>query len=221
MPLHLIPVPIHLVLIAIYLVARNRNDLKKTAIIQPVATFVAMLIAALSFFSPHADTSYTIWILVGMGLCFLADIFNIDMTNDKILYAAIGAFVIAYLEYAITFTRFNGFQRQDLLVAVIFILIYIFLMRLYWKGLGNFKIPILIYGLVMPFMVTRAISTLFGSSFSLLSAILVTVGCTMLFLGDIEYGMHRFRQPLKFFFGPICYAGGQLLIALSCAYFLL
>ena len=221
MYLHLIPVPIHLVLIAVYLVARNRNDLKKTAIIQPVATFVAMVIAALSFFSPQADHSYTIWILVGMGLCFLADIFNIDMTNDKILYAAIGAFVIAYLEYAITFTRFSGFQRQDLLVAGVFILIYIFLMRLYWKGLGNFKVPILIYGLVMPFMVTRAISTLFGSTFSLLSAILVTVGCTMLFLGDIEYGMHRFRQPLKFFFGPICYAGGQLLIALSCAYFLL
>lgn len=221
MYLHLIPVPIHLVLIAIYLIARNRNDLKKTAIIQPVATFVAMLIAALSFFSPHADTSYTIWILVGMGLCFLADIFNIDMTNDKILYAAIGVFVIAYLEYAITFTRFSGFQRQDLLVAGVFILIYVFLMRLYWKGLGNFKVPILIYGLVMPFMVTRAISTLFGSTFSLLSAILVTVGCTMLFLGDIEYGMHRFRKPLKFFFGPICYAGGQLLIALSCAYFLL
>jgi uncharacterized membrane protein YhhN len=218
---HLIPVPIHLVLIAIYLVARNRNDLKKTAIIQPVATFVAMVIAALSFFSPQADTSYTIWILIGMGLCFLADIFNIDMTNDKILYAAIGVFVIAYLEYAVTFTRFSGFQRQDLIVAGIFILIYIFLMRLYWQGLGNFKIPILIYGLVMPFMVTRAISTLFGSSFSLVSALLVTVGCSMLFLGDIEYGMHRFRKPLKFFFGPICYAGGQLLIALSCAYFLL
>jgi uncharacterized membrane protein YhhN len=221
MYLHLIPVPIYLVLIAVYLVARNRNDLKKTAIIQPVATFVAMVIAALTFFSPQADHSYTIWILVGMGLCFLADIFNIDMTNDKILYAAIGVFVIAYLEYAVTFTRFSGFQSQDWIVGGIFLLIYIFLMRLYWKGLGNFKIPILIYGLVMPFMVTRAISTLFGSSFSLLSAILVTVGCTMLFLGDVEYGMHRFRKPLKFFFGPICYAGGQLLIALSCAYFML
>ena len=221
MYLHLIPVPIHLVLIAVYLVARNRNDLKKTAIIQPVATFVAMVIATLSFFSPQADHSYTIWILVGMGLCFLADIFNIDMTNDKILYAAIGVFVIAYLEYAVTFTRFSGFQSQDWIVGGIFLLIYIFLMRLYWKGLGNFKIPILIYGMVMPFMVTRAISTLFGSSFSLLSAILVTVGCTMLFLGDVEYGLHRFRRPLKFFFGPICYAGGQLLIALSCAYFLL
>ena len=217
----LIPVPIYIALIVLYMVARNRNDLKKTTIIQPTLTFLALVIAGLSFLSPQGNHSYTTWILVGLGLCFLADIFNIDMTNDKILYAAIAVFVIAYLEYAVTFTRFNGWHWQDIIVAVVFILIYIFLMRLYWKGLGNFKIPILIYGLVMPFMVTRAISTLFGTAFSTVSAILVTVGCTMLFLGDIEYGVHRFRKPLKFFFGPICYAGGQLLIALSCSYFLL
>jgi uncharacterized membrane protein YhhN len=217
----LIPVPIYVALIVLYMIARNRNDLKKTTIIQPTLTFLALIIAGLSFLSPQSDHTYTIWILVGLGLCFLADIFNIDMTNDKILYAAIAVFVIAYLEYAITFTRFNGWHWQDILVAVIFVLIYIFLMRLYWKGLGNFKIPIMIYGLVMPFMVTRAISTLFGTAFSTISAILVTVGCTMLFLGDVEYGVHRFRKPLKFFLGPICYAGGQLLIALSCSYFLL
>jgi uncharacterized membrane protein YhhN len=217
----LIPVPVYLALIILYMFARNRNDLKKTSFIQPTATFLALVIAALSFFSPAADQGYTIWILVGLGLCFLADIFNIDMTNDKILYAAIGVFVIAYLEYAVTFTRFNGFHWQDFIVAGIFLLIYLFLMSLYWKGLGNFKIPVLIYGLVMPFMVTRAISTLFGSNFSIVSAVLVTVGCVMLFLGDVEYGVHRFRKPLKFFFGPICYAGGQLLIALSCSYFLL
>ena len=217
----LIPVPIYIVLVAVYLIARNRNDLKKTAFIQPVLTALALVTAGLSFISPAADRGYTTWILVGMGLCFLADIFNIDMTNNKILYAAIGAFIIAYLEYAITFTRFNGWQWQDWIVAGVFLLVYIVLMRLYWKGLGNFRIPVMIYGLVMPFMVTRAISTLFGSGFSLISAILVTVGCAMLFLGDIEYGMHRFHKPLKFFFGPICYAGGQLLVALSCSYFLL
>jgi uncharacterized membrane protein YhhN len=217
----LIPVPIYLVLIALYMIARNRDDLKKTTLIQPTLTFLALIIAGLSLLSPQADRSYTAWILVGLGLCFLADIFNIDMTNDKILYAAIAVFVVAYLEYAITFTHFNGFHWQDLIVAAVFISIYILLMRLYWKGLGNFRIPILIYGLVMPFMVTRAISTLFGTRFSTVSALLVTIGCTMLFLGDVEYGMHRFRKPLQFFFGPICYAGGQLLIALSCSYFLL
>jgi len=217
---HLIPVPFHLVLIGLYLVARNHNDLKKTAIIQPVATFVALSIAGLSYFSSNSNWEYTLWILIGMVLCFLADIFNIDMTNDKILYAAIGVFLIAYMEYATTFTHFNGFHWQDWIVGGVFLLIYIFLMRLYWKGLGNFKIPILVYGLVMPFMVTRAISTLFGSSFSLVSAILVSLGSMMLFIGDAEYGVHRFYKPIKFSIGPICYAGGQLLIALSCSYFL-
>jgi uncharacterized membrane protein YhhN len=217
----LIPVPIYLFLIGLYMVARNREDLKKTAIIQPALTFLAMIVAGLSFLSPAADRGYTAWLLVGLGLCFLADIFNIDMTNDRILYAAIGVFVVAYLEYAVTFTRFNGFHFQDWIVGAAFLLIYIFLMALYWKGLGNFKIPVMIYGLVMPFMVTRAISTLFGDTFSLLSAALVSIGSSLLFLGDVEYGLHRFRKPRRFFIGPICYAGGQLLIALSCAYFLL
>mgnify|MGYP001139556831 CR=1 FL=1 len=49
----------------------------------------------------------------------------------------------------------------------------------------------------------------------------VFFGSSLLFLGDIEYGLHRFRKPAKFTIGPVCYAGGQLLIALSCAYFLL
>ncbi len=218
--LHLLPLPASVLLISAYMVARNRNDLKRTAIIQPLTTLAALAIVALSLTSPHANPQYNLWIGIGMALCFLADIFNIDMTNDKILYAAIGVFVVAYLEYAVTFTRFNGFQPQDLWVGMVFLLVYVSLMRLYWKQLGNFKIPVLIYGLVMPFMVTRAISTLFGDSFSTLSAALVTAGSLMLFAGDVEYGIHRFYKPIKFSIGPILYAGGQVLIALSCAYFL-
>lgn len=218
---HLLPLPVSLALISTYMVARNRNDLKKTAIIQPLTTLVSIVIAALSLLSPAGNADYTAWILVGLGLCLLADVFNIDMTNDKILYAAIGVFVIAYLEYAITYTRFNGFQSEDIWIGILFILVYIFLMRLYWKKLGNFKIPVLVYGLVMPFMVTRAISTLFGDTFSTISAVLVSIGSFMLFLGDVEYGIHRFYTPIKFSIGPILYAGGQLLIALSCSYFLL
>ncbi len=217
----LIPVPIYIVLIVLYMIARNRNDLKRTRVIQPTLTFLALVIAGLSFLSPEGSQNYTTWILVGLGLCFVADIFNIDMTRDIILYAAIGVFIIAYLEYAITYTRFNGFQREDIIIGMIFFFIYVFLMRLYWKGLGNFKAAVLVYGLVMPFMVTRAISTLFGTGFSAVSAILVTIGSTMLFLGDVEYGIHRFRKPIKFSLGPICYAGGQMLIALSCSYFLI
>ena len=219
--LPLIPVPISIVLIVLYLIARNKKDLKHTAILQPTGTFVSLVIAALSFLSPRVNTGYTIAILIGMGLCFAADIFNIDMNNPKIFLAGIIAFLFAYLEYAITYTIFNqGFQKPDWIIGIGFFAFYLFLMRLYWKNLGDWRIPVMVYGLIMPFMVTRAISTLFGSTFSLTSALLVTIGSGMLFAGDVEYGVHRFVKPGKFTIGPVCYAGGQLLIALSCTYFL-
>lgn len=222
MNLHLIPVPVSIILIVIYLIARNREDLKRTAIVQPLTTFLSIVIAGLSLFNPDTNSSYTIWILVGLALCFAADIFNIDMNNDKIFIAGILCFIVAYLEYAIVFTVFNqGFHRQDILVGILFVFIYILLMLLYWKNMGKYKLPIMIYGLVLPFMVTRAISTVTSGVFPLTAAILVMAGSMMVFLGDVEYGMQRFYKPGKFTVGPICYAGGQLLIALSCAYFIL
>jgi uncharacterized membrane protein YhhN len=214
-------VPVNVVIIIFYLIARNQQNLKLTSIIQPLTTLLSIGIAAVSFLDPNVNHSYTFWILVGLGLSFLADIFNIDMNNDKIFFAGIAVFILAYLEYAITYTRFNnGFHQQDILIGIIFILIYILLMCLYWKRLGKYKLPVMIYGLFMPFMVTRAISTLSGGIFPLTSSILVTSGSLMLFIGDVEYGIQRFYKSGKFTIGPICYAGGQLLIALSCAYFI-
>ena len=49
----LIPVPICITLIVLYMLARNRNDLKRTAVIQPVLTFLALVNALLSFLSPR------------------------------------------------------------------------------------------------------------------------------------------------------------------------
>lgn len=221
MYLYLIPVPINLLLIGFYLVARNRGDLKRTAIIQPLTTFLSLAVAALSLLNPHTNQAYTIWILIGMGLCFIADIFNIDMNNDRIFLAGILFFTVAYIEYAIVFTVFNhGFHPVDIFTGILFLAIYLLLMTLYWEKLGKYRLPVIVYGLIMPFMVTRAISTLFGGAFPLTAAVLAAAGSLLLFLGDVEYGLQRFYKPGKFTVGPICYAGGQLLVALSCAFFI-
>ncbi|HOG45098.1 MAG TPA: lysoplasmalogenase family protein [Anaerolineae bacterium] len=219
MAYHLLPVPLSIAGIAWYLIARNRNDLKRVAVIQPLLTLLSIAVAALSLLGPRANPAYTGWILAGLILAFAADIFNIDMTSDKTVMAALVIFVLAYLTYGIGLTVFSGFQRQDLVSGLLLFLVYLALVRYLWPGLGSFRIPILIYGLIMPLMVNRAISTFFGSTFSTTQAILLTAGTSMLYLGDIEYGIHRFRRPIKYSVGPILYAGGQLLVALSCAYF--
>ena len=122
---HLIPVPISIALIVYYFIIKNRNDLKVNAVLQPVTTFLAIIVAALSYLSPNADPAYTTWILVCMGLSLVADIFNIDMANDKILMAAIGVFTFAYALYGVVFTIFNGFHRQDIFTGVIFLAAYL------------------------------------------------------------------------------------------------
>jgi uncharacterized membrane protein YhhN len=214
-----IPAYLSIMLMMFYLIVRNRANLKRAAVIQPILTVLIIVVAAMGFLSPVGEWEYTIWIVVGLSICLIGDILNINIAKERFWFAIITIFMVAYLVYAIAFTRFNGFQPEDWAVGVVFLVIYGLLMRLYWKGLGKFKIPILIYGLVLPFMVTRAISTLFGNRLSLTSAIMLSLGAILLYLGDIEYSVNRFYQPVKYFYGPICYAGGQLLIALSCSYF--
>jgi hypothetical protein len=67
MYVNLIPVPISLIMIVFYMIARNRNDLKRTAFIQPAAILVTLIITSLSFFSPYSNHEYTIWILAGIS----------------------------------------------------------------------------------------------------------------------------------------------------------
>jgi uncharacterized membrane protein YhhN len=180
-----------------------------------------MSVAGLSLLVPQTNHSYTIWILIGLALCFTADIFNIDMNNDKIFIAGIIFFLFVYSEYAVVFTVFNnGFHSSDILIGILFFVLYVLLISLYWKKLGKYKLPVMVYGLFLPFMVTRAISTLSGGVFPLLAASLVTAGSILIFWGDVEYSIQRFFKPGKFTIGPICYACGQLLVGLSCAYFI-
>jgi len=47
------------------------------------------------------------------------------------------------------------------------------------------------------------------------SPVLLSLGTLVLFLGDMEFGVYRFRKPITMYFGPYFYLGGQLLIAVS------
>jgi len=79
----------------------------------------------------------------------------------------------------------------------------------------SMRIPSLIYALVLPLTFSRAVSTFFGTRFEVPQSILLSLGTLSLFVGDVEFAIHTFKRRLSLMFGPILYAGGQLLIALS------
>jgi hypothetical protein len=61
----------------------------------------------------------------------------------------------------------------------------------------------------------RALSRFFGSELSTLRAIYLSLGTLSLYVGDVEFAVHTRKRRLKRMYGPILYAGGQMLIAVS------
>jgi hypothetical protein len=68
---------------------------------------------------------------------------------------------------------------------------------------------------VLPFTFWRASSCFFGSELSTLQAMCLSLGALSLYVGDIEFAIHTYKKRLQVMYGPILYAGGQLLIAVS------
>ena len=224
---HLIPIPLALIGIAVYFWARKENNLKVVAVVQPLITVVIMAIAALGLLTPTANLGYTILILASLLFALIGDINNVDMTDEKTVMIGLVLFVVAYTIYPVAFTIYGGFiVPHDLVVMGISIVLYVLVISYCWKGLEGTRVPGMIYGLVLFFLLSRAISSCFSDGFSPLQAILLTAGAGMMFLGDIQFALETFRKPpppkfvidLKVI-GPILYAGGQLLIGLSTAYF--
>jgi uncharacterized membrane protein YhhN len=217
---YLAPIPLIIVGTWVTWRARNREDYRTVAVFQPVTTALTVAVAALALVTPSAQAGFTAWILAGLGLSLAGDLFNIEMSRDEILYPALLVFLVAYLVYPIGIAVYDGFHREDLYVAAALLVVYVALLAYLWNDLERrWRIPVTVYALVMLFMVSRGIGTLFGDFFGTTQAVLLAAGTSMLFIADAEYSIHRFKRPFRTIVGPILYPTGQLLIALSPACF--
>jgi uncharacterized membrane protein YhhN len=214
---YLLPILIasNLLAIALYMRARIRNDLERVRIYQPGAVILSWLIAASSLLQPDADVAFSVVVLLGMGIAIVGDFLNLDMENPKVVLRGLVIAVVAYLTYGIGVTVINGFHPEDLLVGAPLLIFYLVLMRHLWPDLGEMRMPALLYGLVLPFTFWRALSCFFGSELSTLQALFLSLGTLSLYVGDVEFAVHTYKRRLKRMYGPILYAGGQLLIAVS------
>ena len=90
------------------------------------------------------------------------------------------------------------------------LVIYAGVMSYLWPHLGSMRIPGMIYGLVLPFVVTRAVSTFFGDKVSRTQAIFLTIGTAMLYIGDVEFALHTYTKGVPMLFGPFLYSADSL-----------
>ena len=220
MAYHLIPVPIILILIVLYKIFRDRNDLKKIAIIQPLITCLSIVVCLLSFLTPGFKLQYTLLVLLGLALSVASDFGLVDVKDMKKLIQALILFLLIYISYSTATSLETSFRITDLYSAAGLLVIVVICMAVLWNGLKGLKLPVLAYVLLLCFFINRAISTFSSSNFSLPQSILVTAAACMFFIGDLELAYSSFKKPIPLYIGPVTYALSQMLMALSACYFL-
>jgi uncharacterized membrane protein YhhN len=188
-------------------------------IFKPASTILVIAIALLSLVTPGAHPGYTLAIALGLVLSLGGDVALMLRTNRWFLIGLV-FFLVAQLVYAVAFTVPNGFHPADLVVGAILLLFGAANFAYLRPGLGRMAGPVLVYMVVILFMVSRAISTFFGTYFSPTQAWLIAVGAILFMLSDLLLAVNRFRRPFKAEpYGLFLYYAGQLLIALSPSYF--
>lgn len=212
-PLLVVP----LVAVAVLLLIRAAQQ--QVYVLKPLATLLVILAAALSLGAPGAPAGYTTGVLVGLALSLGGDV-ALMFESSRAFVAGLALFLLAHVAYAVTFTAYNGFHAGDLVsggaLLALAVAVYLYLR----PGLGKMKGPVIGYVAVISLMVNRAVSAFFGAAFTPTQAWLMTVGAVLFWLSDLVLAVNRFRRPLKYHrLGLALYYGGQLLIALSPAYF--
>ncbi len=221
MPYQFFLVPLILVLIVFYKYYRDRNDLRKIGILQPLITCLSIVICLLSILTPGFKLQYTLLVLLGLILSVIADFVLVDVKDMKRLVQALVLFLFIYISYSLAVTSGTRFQVTDLYSATGLLLITALCMAVLWNGLKGFKLPVLAYVLLLGFFINRAIAMFSSPVFSLLQAALVTAASSMFFIGDLELAYSSFKKPIPLYIGPVTYALAQMLMALSTGYFLL
>jgi uncharacterized membrane protein YhhN len=188
---------------------------------KPISSALMTAILLMSLLRGGSRAEYTFALLPGMLLAFAGDMALMFQARSKAAFkAGLALFLACHLAYAAAFTAFAGFSAHDLasglVLAAAAACVYLYLR----PGLGEMKVPVLAYVLIISLMANRAVSAFFGAYFSPVQAALLATGAAFFYASDVVLAVHRFRRPWRY--GRInlaFYYVGQVLIALSASFF--
>lgn len=152
------------------------------------------------------------WYVAAMFFSFLGDVLLLDK-NNMFLYG-IAAFLITQLLYVLIIAK--GLTRSDFktkaLALLPFLIFFIGLISILKDGLGEFLIPVIIYGLAISiFGFVSLLNYLLKKDQASLSLL---IGAVLFILSDSMIALHKFYEPQAIYPAAIMitYIAAQFLI---------
>lgn len=177
---------------------------------KPLTTAILLLLAAFSI-SAHGPR-YQAAIVVGLGCSLVGDVL-LMLPQDRFV-PGLAAFLLAHLAYLAAFTYGLPIGAFPILLVPL-LAVLIPLVGLLWSGLGQYRVPVLIYTTAILLMAWQA----WARRWALPGAgtTLAALGATLFIASDAALAFNRFRHPFRSaqVLVMTTYVAAQAMIALS------
>ena len=168
------------------------------------------------------NRTYDSLMLAGLLLSLLGDLALVWKDSRKAFTLGLGAFLVAQVVFGAAFSLVNGLSVWDLPLFTALFLGPVAASRYLDLDVGQMKIPVLAYLLVIAFMFSKALSSLYLHGFTPPADWLIPLGAGLFFASDGFLALFKFQrkkiQPFRAV-NLITYYAGQVLLALSIFYF--
>lgn len=162
---------------------------------------------------------FLLWFGLGLIFSLIGDV--LLHLPARFFLAGVGAFFLAHLAYIAGFLQPYPLLDGRMLLFILPVgAIFLLLSKSIRSGLRRcgetaMIIPVTIYALILSIMLVAALSTLLHPAWSMLPAMIVSLGAGLFFLSDSVLAYCRFvrNQPHSDFIVMITYHLGQILIS--------
>jgi uncharacterized membrane protein YhhN len=161
------------------------------------------------------SSAYKRWIITALAFSWLGDVLLMFQQEKPIFFLfGLSAFLIAHIFYILFFhqVKVNEQVRSRWWLLAIVVIYYAVLMAVLYPKLGDMKVPVPVYGIVISFMLLLAMHMLFIKNSK--AGQLMMTGAVLFILSDSILAINKFYQPFEAagFLIMLTYGIAQLLI---------
>ena len=189
-------ITLFLVVLLVNLIAVYSNSESLQFIVKPL--LMPLLAIYLLLRTNTNNSNLKGWIFLALFFSWAGDIFLLfEERGSNFFLFGLSAFLVAQVFYIVFFhnIRMREYIRGNALLLLLVIVYYSVLINVLSPYLGNMKLPVRIYGVVLSFMLMLAMHTMLGKNKK--AALWMTMGAILFVVSDSLLAFNKFFSPFN------------------------
>lgn len=188
------------ILFLIVLLANILGSVFNNTLLQNISKPLLMpLLMGWFLFSGIRSITNRKWILAALFFSWLGDVLLMFQEKDALFFMlGLAAFLIAHIFYIIFFFEINRKEKSKLNLFIIIAVVayYIGLLTILFPTLGEMKIPVIVYGLVISIMLLSALHLPITKNRE--ASIGLMMGAVLFVISDSVLAINKFYRPFEY-----------------------